>query len=132
VSYPNSQGNAAASIPVWDAGGPPTPDSQGRFPNAQDNPNAAIPVYQVTGTPTDTPPFPNDQGAIEANPPQGALPIRIVAKPTPDALGRFPNDPANDNAAIPVYFVATPIPVVGSYPNAQNNPNGAIPVWVVA
>lgn len=137
MGYPNDQSQIGAAIYVWDVtsllagqGGVPVPDSQGRFPTYQNNMNAAIPVYAVTGTPTDTPPFPNDQGAIENNPPQGALPVIKTVQPTANADGTFPSDPTNPNSAIPVYFVASPIAIQGTYPNAQNNVGGAIPVWI--
>lgn len=132
MSYPNSQGNSAAVTYVWDAGGPPSPDAKGRFANGQGAAAAAIPVYTVAGIPLNSHPFPNDQGKIETVPPQGALPIKVVAKPTANPDGTFPSNPANVNSAIPVYFVASPASVAAAYPNAQNKPAGAIPVWIVA
>lgn len=61
--------------------------------------------------------YPNNRNSAA-----GAIPVYIVAPPTPDSQGRFPNFQNNPNAAIPVNFVAAPMT-----PNA-----GAIPVRIVA
>jgi len=107
------------------------PDADGSFPSDAGNPNSAIPVYKVTGTPTDSAAYSDDQGDIAQNPPTGAVPVRIVGKPTANADGSYPGDPADDNSAIPVYFVNAPTPESGAYANAQTTAGGAIPVWVV-
>lgn len=125
MSYPNSQGNPASSIPVWlDV----QPAANGPYPNGKNVTGGAIPVYEVAA-PANTPPFPNNQGtATAAN--AGALPVRVVAKPTGGAANS--NDPSNDLAAIPVWVVSSATGKLPVYPNQQGNANGAIPVYVVS
>ena len=127
-----NQGQSISAIPVWDAGNPPVPGADGLFPTDRGNPNGAIPVYQIKGTPTDDPAWPNDQGKIAQNPPQGALPVRIVEKPVANVDGSYPCDPANDNSAIPVYFVGGAPADAPPYSIAQSNMAGAVPVWIVS
>jgi hypothetical protein len=127
------QGKATNFIYVWNAGGPPAPDTQGRYPNSQSSAAAAIPVYEVTTPPADTPPYPNGQGAISniSGAAQGAIPVKFTTQPTGN--GPFPNDPTKPQGAIPVWVIpATPKPpTTGPYPNAQDLYKGALPVYVV-
>jgi hypothetical protein len=131
----NNQGLAANFMYVWDAGGPPTPDAQGRFSNNQGKPNSAIPMFQVTTPPANTPPYPDNQGAISniVGAAQGAIPIKITGTvaPVADAQGWFPTDPTNVNSAIAVYFVVGAPADTPPYPNGQEAGGGATPCYVV-
>jgi hypothetical protein len=72
--------------------------------------------------------YPNNQ-----HNPAGAIPVYLVAAPTPDGKGRFSNAKNNANAAIPVHITGTVAPaLVPRYPNDQHNPAGAIPVKVLS
>jgi hypothetical protein len=120
---PNSQGNAAASIPVWiDV----PPAATGPYPNNKNLTGGATPVYEVAA-PTGNPPYPNNQGTSTTGVNRGAIPIRVVAQP---AAGAHSNDPTHDAAAIPVYVVGTNTGILPVYPNAQGNVHGAQPVWI--
>jgi hypothetical protein len=131
AGYPNDQGAGyPASIPMWQATQAPTPDAQGRFPTDQSNPNAAIPVYEVPAPVGATGPYPNDQGAIiVSGNGKGAMPVRLVARPS--AQASYPNDPANDLSAKPMWVVASETGVLPVYPSEQDLSAGAIPIYIV-
>jgi hypothetical protein len=130
AGYPNDQGNPAASVPMWQAVTPPVPDAQGRFPTDQSNANAAIPVYEVPAPVGATGPYPNDQGAIIASGNgKGAMPVRLVAQPAPSL--NYPNDPANDGSAKPMWVVSSATGILPVYPSEQDLSAGAIPIYIV-
>lgn len=120
MTQSNDQGQGAAAIPVWDA--------TGKAPAV----GAAIPMFKVTGSPVAAGAYPNDQGLIAQNPPQGAIPIKVVSEPTPNADDTYPSDPGNVNSAIPVYFVASAPADIPPYPTDPSSVQGAMPAWVVA
>jgi hypothetical protein len=90
------------------------------YPNDRRNPAGAIPIY-IVPTPTPGPPWPNkqDTGAIPINmvaapttAGSGAIPVYIATGPNlPDAQGRWPNDQAISEGAIPCYNSPIGMPV---------------------
>lgn len=123
VTNPRStnQNVAGGAIPVWLADGPSYKDGYPGYPNDQSMTTAGIPVFFVSA-PTGY--SRNNQQTTDGGP--GAIPVRVVARPTPAA--RYSNDQSSDAGAIPVWEDTRLALGDG---NNQAEVGYAIPVWRV-